>query len=58
MYNNTIMKPIESIAEEVADQSVIAFTQVILLTPEEAFRLNHIIFVSVVEILKQNSFPK
>lgn len=52
------MKPIESIAEEVADQSVIAFTQVTLLTPEEAFRLNHIIFVSVVEILKQNSFPK
>lgn len=52
------MKSIESIAEEVADQSVIAFTQVTSLTPEEAFRLNNIIFASLIEVLKQNNFPK
>lgn len=41
----------ETIANEIADESVIEYTKEVPLSPEEAFRLNQILFRKTLEVL-------
>lgn len=41
---NTTIKNLEKIADSIAEEAIIAYTQTTVLSPEEAFRLNNIIF--------------
>lgn len=49
------MKNLEILAEEIADNVVIAYTKAIVLSPEEAFRLNNIIFEIARHVLEQEN---
>lgn len=49
------MKNLEILAEEIADNVVIAYTKATVLSPEEAFRLNNIIFEIARHVLEQKN---